>query len=167
MPNRSEQNSFSSEKQPIGRLIYLTSLNLRNYAERMLNPYDLTVEQFHLLKSISRTHGYSQNQICEFVGKKPANITRILDRLEKKLWIERRENPSDRRSSLVFLTAGGEEMVRGVTNHFENYSTRFILGISEEEEQIFRQVLEKIDNNIESLMKDIGIEPMKRGETCK
>ena len=167
MANCSDQTTFSSEKQPIGRLIYLTSLNLRNYAERMLSPYDLTVEQFHLLKNISRTQGYSQNQLCEFVGKKPANITRILDRLEKKQWIERRENPSDRRSSLVFLTAEGEEMIKGVTNHFETYSNRFIQGISEAEERTFRLVLGKIDNNIESLMKDIGIEPMRRGETCK
>ena len=126
------------ENQPIGRLIYLTSLNLRNYAEKMLSPYDLTVEQFHLLKSTSMVTGYSQNQLCEFVGKKPANITRILDRLEKKHWIERRVHPTDRRSSLVFLTEDGEQMVSRVSKHFETYSSRFIEGVSSNEEQIFR-----------------------------
>jgi DNA-binding MarR family transcriptional regulator len=146
------------EKQPIGRLIYLTSLNLRNYAEKMLSPYDLTVEQFHLLKNTSVVNGFSQNQLCEFVGKKPANITRILDRLEKKQWIERRVHPTDRRSSLVFLTEEGEQMVDGVSKHFETYSSRFFEGVSGNEEQIFRDVLNKIDDNIKKLMNEIDKE---------
>ena len=143
------------ENQPIGRLIYLTSLNLRNYAEKMLSPYDLTVEQFHLLKNTSRVTGYSQNQLCDHVGKKPANITRILDRLEKKQWIERRVHPTDRRSSLVFLTLEGERMVNSVSKHFEAYSSRFIKGVSSSEEQVFRDVLNKIDCNINKLMDEI------------
>lgn len=143
------------ENQPIGRLIYVTSLNLRNYAEKMLSPYDLTVEQFHLLKNTSRVHGYSQNQLCEYVGKKPANITRILDRLEKKHWIERREHPSDRRSSLVFLTKEGELMTNKVSKQFEAYSSRFIKGISSGEEKVFRDVLNKINFNIKSLMDEM------------
>ena len=143
------------EYQSIGRLIYMTSLNLRNYAEKMLSPYDLTVEQFHLLKNTSRDDGYSQNQLCEFVGKKPANITRILDRLEKKQWIERREHPSDRRSSLVFLTQQGEMMTQKVSKHFEAYSSRFIQGITGSEEQVFREVLKKIDSNISALMNEL------------
>ncbi len=143
------------ENQPIGRLIYLTSLNLRNYAEKMLSPYDLTVEQFHLLKNTSMVTGCSQNQLCEYVGKKPANITRILDRLEKKQWIERRGHPTDRRSSLVFLTKEGEQMANRVSKHFEAYSSRFIEGVSSAEEQIFRDVLIKIDDNIRKLMDEI------------
>ncbi len=149
------QNKKTKQKQPIGRLIYLTSLNLRNYAEKMLSPYDLTVEQFFILKNTSKVTGYSQNQLCEHVDKKPANITRILDRLEKKQWIERREHPSDRRSSLVFLTREGEEIVSRVSKHFETYSSRFIEGVSSDEERIFRRVLEKIDSNIKSLTDEI------------
>lgn len=146
----------SSEDQPVGRLVYLTSLNLRNYAEKIMSPYDLTVEQFHLLKNTSRSSGYTQSQLCDCVGKKPANITRILDRLEKKKWIERRVHPSDRRSSLVFLTREGENVVDKVVEIFESYSSRFMEGIGNDEEQVFRRVLGKINNNINNLMDEIG-----------
>jgi len=145
----------SCKNETIGRLIYKTSLNLRNYAEQMLSPYGLTVEQFHILKNASMNLGLSQNQLCEQVGKKPANITRILDRLEKKEWIERRPNPNDRRSSLVFLTDEGERIIGEVSNKLEEYSSWFIKGISSEEEQCFRKVLAKIDDNITVLMNEI------------
>lgn len=147
----------SCENESIGRLIYKTSLNLRNYAEKMLNPYDLTVEQFHILKNASVNLGLNQNQLCEQVGKKPANITRILDRLEKKRWIERRANPDDRRSSLIFLTPEGRRIISEVSDNFEAYSSWFIKGISPDEELIFRRILGKIDKNIEQLMDKIDV----------
>jgi DNA-binding MarR family transcriptional regulator len=155
MSGCNNQGKNLSKNQSIGRLIYLTSLNLRNYAEKILNPYDLTVEQFHLLKNTSMVTGYSQNQLCDHVGKKPANITRILDRLEKKQWIKRQVHPTDRRSSLVFLTKQGEQMVNRVSEHFETYSSRFIQGVSRDEERIFREVLNKIDGNIQKLMDEL------------
>jgi DNA-binding MarR family transcriptional regulator len=148
----------SSNAEPIGRLIYTTSLNLRNYVEKMLSPYGLTVEQFHLLKNTSATSGLSQKQLCLHLGKQPANITRILDRLEKKRWIERKANPSDRRSSLVFLTAEGERVIDKVSSDLQSYSSWFVAGINDEEERIFRRVLGKIDHNIKKLMAEIDRE---------
>ncbi len=142
--------------ESLGRLIYKTSLNLRNYAEKLMEPYGLTVEQFHIMKSTSRTSGLSQNELCRQVGKKPANITRILDRLEKKQWIERKPNPTDRRSSLVFLTRNGDRIIAEVSTDFESYSSWFIEGISPEEEKVFRRVMQKIDSNISKLMNEIA-----------
>lgn len=144
------------QHEPIGRLIYTTSLNLRNYAEKMLSPYDLTVEQFHVLKKTSRHAGCIQKKLCRELGKKPANITRILDRLEGKKWIERRMNPADRRSSHIFLTFSGEQIIEKVSKDFEAYSSWFIAGVSNEEEHIFRNVMGKINKNIMLLMQEIG-----------
>jgi DNA-binding MarR family transcriptional regulator len=146
----------SCQDESIGRLIYKTSQIMRNYAEKLLNPYDLTVEQFHLLKQTSLDNGISQNKICQLVEKKPANITRILDRLEKKKWVRRQPNPSDRRSSLVFLTEEGERIIDEVSSLFESYSGWFVEGISLEDEAIFRSVLEKINNNLNKLTDEIS-----------
>lgn len=141
--------------EPLGRLIYQTSLKIRNYAEKMLGPHGLTVEQFHILKTTSLEHGLSQNELCSQVAKKPANITRILDRMEKKGWIVRRPNPEDRRSTLVFRTVAGADIEQEVALHFESYSSWFTEGINPDEDRIFREVLSKIDTNIEKLMNEI------------
>ncbi|MDJ0622006.1 MAG: MarR family transcriptional regulator [Desulfocapsaceae bacterium] len=155
MTSCNQQAQNKGEEQSVGRLVYLTSLKLRNYAEKILSPHDLTVEQFHLLKNTSRVSGLSQNELCRSVGKKPANITRILDRLEKKKWIERRVHPNDRRATLVFLTRDGELIVKKVSSTFESYSSRFIAGVDADEERIFRQVIKKINGNIDRLMNEI------------
>lgn len=70
--------------ESVSRPIYLASQTMRNYAERKLKPFELTSEQFHLLKNTKHGHGLSQSALCEFVGKSLANNTRILDRLESK-----------------------------------------------------------------------------------
>jgi len=148
----------SCANESMGRLIYKTSLSLRNFAEKMLSPYDLTVEQLHLLKSASSAAGLSQNQLCLQLGKNPANISRILDRLEKKKWIARESNPSDRRSSLVVLTDEGKRVIDEVSSKFESYSHCLMEGINNEEEGIFRRVLEKIDENVLKMVNEIDRE---------
>ncbi len=145
----------SCQEETVGRLIYRTSLALTNYAENLLKPYGLTVEQLHLLKSMSTDMGVTQNQLCEIAGKKPANITRILDRLENKNRIVRRPNPEDRRSTLVFLTSEGEQMVEEVHSLFESYSGRLNEGIDPEEEQLFKEILARIESNIQSLAEEV------------
>lgn len=144
-----------SQSEPVGRLIYKTSLSLRNYAENLLKPYDLTVEQLFLLKNTTLDEGITQKQLSDIVGKQPANITRILDRLERKSLIRRVPNPDDRRSALVLLTIQGQDLLSEVKSLFESYSGRMLQGISPEEEQMFKEILARIESNIQFLTENI------------
>lgn len=135
-------------EEALPRFIYITAQALRNHAEKVLKPYGLTLEQFVPLKHLFHEPGVSQREICEGTKKTPANMTRILDRLEKKSLVERRENPQDRRVSLVFLTGKGEALVNEVSSLFESYSDEIAVGITEEEQHITRNVLKKMENNI-------------------
>lgn len=146
----------SCQHNSLGRLIYLTSQTMRNYVERVLKPFHLTGEQAHILKNIDISAGRSQNELCELAGKTPANITRILDRLEKKKLIIRRDNPDDRRSSLVFQTAAGAQLSGSVSKLFEQLSAEIERDISPEEIAGFRNVLAKIDTNLDRLSDQNG-----------
>ena len=84
-------------------------------------------------------------------GKSPANMTRILDRLEKKNIIVRKRNPDDRRSRLVFLTKDGEMLRDEVINLFEGLRSELIDGIDGEKQLIAVEVLRGIRNNIEKM----------------
>lgn len=132
----------------IGRLIYRTAQTMTLYGEKLLNPYDLTAEQFHLLKNISSNKALSQNQLCEIVQKSAANVTRILDRLEKKGFIKREKNPADRRSIHLFLTIRGNELVDEVSSLFEAFSKLLTEGISDQEQALLAQILHKIQDNL-------------------
>lgn len=134
--------------ESLGRSIYLTSQTMRNYAERVLKPFDLTSVQFHLLKNIKHGHGLSQSALCELVGKNPANITRILDRLESKGLVKRCENPKDRRSSLVFQTTSSHSLVSEVSSVFISISMEIEQNINPQDIVIFKNILKQIDTNL-------------------
>ncbi|HIJ80012.1 MAG: MarR family transcriptional regulator [Desulfobulbaceae bacterium] len=140
---------------PLGRLIYYTAQEMRNFAEKILKPYDLTLEQLHLLKNMVGVAGLSQRQIGELANKTPANITRILDRLAAKGLIARKGNPDDRRSALVSLTGKGEALVVEVTGIFDAFSVNFLRDISEEEQQVIRNAFAKMSLNLKKMTADL------------
>ena len=141
--------------ESLGRLIYLTAQEIKNYAEKVLKPYDLTLEQFHLLKQMSLDSGMSQRELGELTNKTPANITRILDRLELKNLVVRKSSEKDRRATHVFLTQNGDMLVREVFAILESFSSKLKEGVSSKDQEITRNVLGMIDTNIKTMSQQI------------
>lgn len=141
-------------EESLARQIYLTARDMRNFAEKLLKPFCLTMEQFHLLMKLADNSGISQRQLGETADKTPANMTRILDRMEAKGLVVRREDPGDRRSSLVFLTDKGAALVEEVFGEFNSYSARVISGIDEEDQRLAREVLLKMGDNISKMAEE-------------
>lgn len=137
--------------ESLGRLVYLTAQEIKNFAEKILSPHGLTLEQFHLLKNMSRDDGMSQRILGEAVNKTPANISRILDRLESKSLILRRSSQEDRRTSQVFLTEDGFALVQTVTGILESFSTQLTTGINQTEQQATRKTLDTIMQNLRAM----------------
>ena len=54
--------------------------------------------------------GISQQSLAEKTAKDKACLTNLINNLEKKNWVIRKEGPSDRRNRLIFLTPQGEEL---------------------------------------------------------
>ncbi len=145
MQNSCEESFF--------RLIALTGQAIRSYADQRLKSYDLTVEQLQVLKQTDVDGGLAQSKLSLLTDKSPANMTRILDRLEKKNRIVRKKNPDDRRSSLVFLTKDGEALRAEVINLFEGLGSVLGNGIEAEKQLVAIEVLSAIRNNIEKMSK--------------
>ena len=139
------------KENPLSRLIYFTAQEMKNFAEKILKPYDLTLEQLHLLKNMVGDEGMTQRQIGDLANKTPANMTRILDRLAVKDLILRKDNPQDRRSSLVFLTDKGKSLVEEVTGIFEAFSDNFLHDVSAEEQRVIRDAFAKMSGNLQQM----------------
>ena len=133
-------------------LIGLTNRAMRSYADKRLQSYDLTIEQMLVLKHLDVADGMSQSVLSELAGKSPANITRILDRLEKKKSIIRRSNPNDRRSSLVFLTNDGETVRDEVVDLFMGLRSELVEGIEPDKQRVAIEVLKAIKTNIDTMI---------------
>jgi len=138
----------SNEVKSFLRIIYLTGQAMKSFADQRLKSFDLTVEQLLVLKETSVTTGQIQSKLGELTDKSPANMTRILDRLEKKNRIVRRNNPDDRRSSLVFLTEEGKCLRDEVQIFFKEINFVLLKDVDTESRNVAFGVLNKIKDNI-------------------
>ncbi|MBD3748483.1 MAG: MarR family transcriptional regulator [Sphingobacteriales bacterium] len=90
-------------------LLDRTNRKIKQYAQKKFKEedFDITVDQWLILKNLSIHNDQNQSQLAELTGKDHPTLTRILDLLCKKNLVERRASPNDRRSFIIHLTELG------------------------------------------------------------
>src|SRR5579871_718511 len=78
------------------------------YAERLV-PLKLNPPHTGILVVICQWDGLSQQALGEKLGVFPSRLVQLLDDLEKRGLVERRDNPADRRSYALYLTDAGRQ----------------------------------------------------------
>jgi DNA-binding MarR family transcriptional regulator len=109
--------------------------------------YGITSEQWSLLKRLDEEEGISIKELAQAAGKDQANVTRILDVLEKRDFIARSSNPKDKRSTLVYFTQVGRELTERLIPVDTNLHEVAVHGLSEEDLASLTRVLAKINQN--------------------
>ena len=89
------------------------ALAAAGFKER-LAPLDLAPAHAGILRIISLSDGLSQQALGEKLGVFPSRLVSMLDELEERGLIERRDNPTDRRSYSLYLTKGGLASLRDI-----------------------------------------------------
>ena len=77
--------------------------------EAHLAPLGITPAQFYVLSSLFETAQVKFKVLAGKLSMEGPTLTGILDRLERMNFIERRADPEDRRSLLIFLTEQAQE----------------------------------------------------------
>jgi DNA-binding MarR family transcriptional regulator len=72
--------------------------------------HDLNGAQFIVLKSLRMYGPIGPSQLAKHMGYDPGAMTRLIDKLERAALVQRRPDETDRRATLVSLTAQGEEL---------------------------------------------------------
>lgn len=87
-------------------------MTFRQTLQRVLkcNNIDMTFEMLQIMSCLWSAQGVSQQYLAEKTAKDKACLTNLINNLEKKGWVVRKEDPSDRRNRLVFLTPMGEKV---------------------------------------------------------
>lgn len=116
-----------------------------------LNKYhaeaDLTVTQFGVLEALLHLGPLNQKALGEKLLKSGGNITLVIDNLEKSGWVERQQDPTDRRSMLIHLTDEGEEFI-------SSYFPKHLKRIKEEFDVLSDEELE----NLSSICRKLGLQ---------
>ncbi len=67
------------------------------------------VSEAHTLTELARTGGLTQSELVIFLNLEKSTVSRLLNGLEKRAWLERRPHAADRRAHLLILTSEGNK----------------------------------------------------------
>lgn len=93
--------------------LYYTTISLKKHAAEFFAPFGLTDVQFNLMMMLRHhggTDGLSQARLSEMMMVNRANVTGLVDRLEKAGMV-RRTAAADRRYNMIQLTAKGAKLL--------------------------------------------------------
>jgi DNA-binding MarR family transcriptional regulator len=83
------------------------------FAER-LGSLKLTPAHAGILRALRQADGLSQQALGEKLGVFPSRLVGLLDELEERGYIERRDSPTDRRSYALYLTKTAREVLEQI-----------------------------------------------------
>jgi MarR family transcriptional regulator for hemolysin len=92
------------DDEHIGFLISDVARLIRTAFDRRVRRLGLTRAQWLVLTRLSRRPGASQSELADMLEVERATAGRMVDRLERKGWVIRRPDVSDRRINRLFLS---------------------------------------------------------------
>lgn len=92
--------------------ILRTRMAFRQALQRVLkqNNVDMTFEMLQVMNCLWMEQGVSQQYLAEKTAKDKACLTNLIKNLEKKKWVVRKDDLTDRRNRRVYLTIQGEKL---------------------------------------------------------
>ena len=133
--------------------ILKTRMTFRQTIQRVLksNNVDMTFEMLQVMHRLWKKPGVSQQYLAEQTAKDKACLSNLINNLEKKGWVERREDPSDRRNKQIHLTEAGEELSHRVKPLLHNIYDEVGARLTTRQIESFMNNLKKLDEILDKI----------------
>jgi DNA-binding MarR family transcriptional regulator len=132
-------------------LLDRTARRVKQYAQQKfkLGEFDITVDQWLVMKNLSENELLSQAELAQLVFKDQPTLTRIIDILSKKGYVERVPHPMDRRSFQLVLTDQGMAKVDELKPQIASIREKAWENLNKSDFEEFKRILNTIYNNLE------------------
>src|ERR1700704_4083814 len=112
----------------------------RQFAQRQLveNGFNITIDQWLVLKALSDGPGQTQHQIAETVFKDYASVTRIIELLVEKQYLIRTMHANDRRRFNLTLTENAVKLLETMQPVIEKNRSIALKSINEQQASQFQ-----------------------------
>ncbi|MDM1296663.1 MarR family transcriptional regulator [Sphingobacterium sp. N143] len=110
--------------------------------------FDITVDQWTVLKALYETAQLSQKELAKRCGKDQPTLTRIVDILLKKNLAERITDVADRRSLYLHLTQEGKLKVESLSPLVVEIRMKAWENLTDSDFEDFTRILNTIYNNL-------------------
>jgi DNA-binding MarR family transcriptional regulator len=132
-------------------LLDRTARKVKQYAQQQFKTgdFDVTVDQWLVLKNLSENEHMSQTELANLVFKDHPTLTRIIDILCKKGLVERVTHPQDRRSFQLHLTEQGISKVISLRPKIFEIREKAWENLSDQDFEEFKRILNTIYSNLD------------------
>ncbi len=114
------------------RLLTCCNLIEGDIRGRLRTEYETTLPRFDLMAQLHRApEGMKMSELSRHMMVTNGNITGITDQLEKEGLVQRNKVLTDRRSSLIKLTAKGKRTFKKMADSHEQWIQDLLSGLSE------------------------------------
>ena len=134
--------------------IHRTNRLLRTHLARFLQDVapGVTPEQWFVLARLAHRGSVRQIDLAEPVLGDPPNVSRLIDALVARAYVERSPDPADRRSWLVALTRTGQALTASVLERAVEERRVVFAGFSDADLDRLSATLDRIDDNVRALL---------------
>ncbi|MFE9257664.1 MarR family winged helix-turn-helix transcriptional regulator [Streptomyces sp. NPDC006879] len=133
---------------PISHAISRVARLHRITAGKLLRDLDLYPGQEFLMAHLWDSGAVRQSELIKSVGLDPSTVTKMLQRLEQAGHVRRRQDPSDRRASLVEATESSCALLHQVRDAWTQLERRSLAGLDEEECAELARLLSHVERNL-------------------
>ena len=136
-------------EENIGLLIHDVARLLRVLYDRQMASIGLTRSQWWLLTYLRFRDGINQSELAVLMDIEKAPLSRLLDRMELKGWVERRADSKDRRIKNIFLSDNVKPIIESMREKAAAYRQDSLSILDAED-------LNKLTDLLQNLKKDLS-----------
>lgn len=141
-----------NQKNPTGTVLYLLEKAIKDYrklSQKNISKVvkDITVDQCLVLIILSKDEKISQNEIANLIFKDNASITRMIELMVKKDYLNRTVHTEDRRKLSLQITEKGKKTLELISPIVLINRNTALNGFSTEEVELLDKILNKIITN--------------------
>lgn len=124
--------------------LWKTTRAVEIYAHQGIEGLGLGVTDFAVLEALLHKGPLLINTLGKFVLLTSGSMTAAVDRLEQRGLVERRNDPDDRRTRFVHLTAKGNKLIKRAFVHHETEIEQLMSALTDEERKQLASSLMKL-----------------------
>jgi DNA-binding MarR family transcriptional regulator len=139
---------MSQPRPTLGFILHDVARFLRKRFEQHAGDLGLTRSQYQALAYLALNEGIHQSGLADILDIESITLVRILDKLQARGLIERRQHPSDRRIWQLFLTAKAHPILGKMRELGDVTRSEALAGLSDSEREQLLRTLSLMKKNL-------------------
>ena len=137
-------------EENIGLLIHDVARLLRVLYDRQMASIGLTRSQWWLLTYLFFKDGINQSELAILMDMEKAPLSRLLDRMEKKGWVIRKNESKDRRTKNIYLTESIKPLISSMRDKAAEYRSETLSILTDKERNKLKDILQILKKDLTS-----------------